>query len=87
MRWARVQVRLGVIVWSLVFVMYDEADRGAEGYIVLGAGLEVDLVELGALRPLSHDVLRTEDMMSAPQWLCHSVLAADETVGSGYPLL
>ncbi len=42
---------------SLVFVMDEETNGGAEGYIVLGPGLEVDLVEFGALR--SSDSCRT----------------------------
>jgi len=37
--------------------MDEETNGGAEGYIVLGPGLEVDLVEFGALR--SSDSCRT----------------------------
>jgi len=58
-RRTRVQVGLGVIVGTLVFVVDEETDGCTEGYIVLSSRLEVDLIELGAL-----DEVRPSDIHS-----------------------
>lgn len=45
-RRAGVQVRLGVVMRTLVLVLHEEADRGSEGNTVLDTGLDVDEILL-----------------------------------------
>ena len=50
MRRAGVEVGLGVIMRALVLVLDEETNRCAEGDTVLGTGLDLNSVELGARR-------------------------------------
>jgi hypothetical protein len=48
-RWSRVEISLGVIVGSVVFVVDEETDWCTEGYTVFSSRLDVDSVVLGSL--------------------------------------
>ena len=45
-----VQIRLGVVVWSLIFVVDEETDWRAKRHSVLGSTLDVDLVVFRSLQ-------------------------------------
>jgi len=52
MGWTRVEISLGVVVGSVVFVVDEKTDWCTKGNTVFSSGLNVDSVVLGSL-PIS----------------------------------
>lgn len=57
MRWSGVEISLGVVVGSVVFVVNEETDWCTEGNTVFSSRLNVNSVVLGSL-PISEGLVR-----------------------------